>query len=82
MDAQERFKPLLMPLLACVTLGLAPFVPLPHVVEKLSRLVTGRSLALIDVFDLFMHGAPWVWLLWSLVVSIRGGRDHRAGVTS
>ncbi len=53
---------LLLPAIACLTLGLAPFVPLPHVAEKLLWLAQGRSLRLIDWFDLALHGGPWGWL--------------------
>ena len=53
---------LLYPLLASLSLGLAPFVPQPHVVEKLRWLATGRDLAPIDMFDLVLHSAPWLWL--------------------
>jgi hypothetical protein len=48
--------------LACATLGLAPFNP-PHVVEKLGMLGRGELVRPIDWFDLAMHGAPWVVLL-------------------
>lgn len=48
---------------ACLTLGLAPFVPEPHVVEKLKMLFAGKLRKPIDVFDLLMHGAPWALLL-------------------
>lgn len=47
---------------ACLTLGLAPFVPEPHVVEKLKMLFAGKLRKPIDVFDLLMHGAPWALL--------------------
>ena len=53
---------LLLPLIACATLGLAPYAPLPHVAEKLVWLVQGRSFRPIDAFDLVLHGAPWIWL--------------------
>lgn len=53
---------LLVPTLVSLTLGLAPFVPMPHVAEKLSWLVRGQPFRPIDGFDLVMHGAPWVWL--------------------
>ena len=43
-------------------LGLAPFVPEPHVVEKLKMLFSGELAKPIDIFDLFMHGTPWVLL--------------------
>ena len=50
-------------LVACLTLGLAPFFPEPHVVEKLRMLFTGKLVKPIDWFDLVMHGAPWALLL-------------------
>ena len=54
---------LLFPAIACLTLGLAPYWPLPHVVEKLLWLAQGRALQPIDWFDLLLwHGAPWIWL--------------------
>lgn len=55
------------PALACATLGLAPFLPLPHVVEKLLWLARGQPLRAIDVFDLLLHGAPWIWLALTLL---------------
>lgn len=59
------------PLVACFTLGLAPFVPQPHVVEKLRWLATGHPLRPIDVFDLVLHGAPWVWLALAALARLR-----------
>jgi hypothetical protein len=67
----ERFQPLLWPLAAALTLGLAPIAPEPHLVEKLRWLATGHPFAPIDVFDVFMHGAPWVWLAVALVQVLR-----------
>jgi len=43
-------------------LGLAPFVPEPHVWEKLKMLADGSLAKPIDIFDLLMHGTPWVLL--------------------
>lgn len=48
--------------LACLTLGLAPFTP-PHIWEKLQMLAQGRLVRLIDWFDLIFHAVPWVLLL-------------------
>lgn len=45
-----------------LTLGLAPFTPEPHVWEKLKLLGTGDLVRLIDVFDLLLHGVPWLLL--------------------
>ncbi|PWG18132.1 RND transporter [Salibaculum griseiflavum] len=50
-------------LLACATLGLAPFVPEPHIWEKLKMLVAGDLVKPIDIFDLLMHGAPFLLLI-------------------
>jgi hypothetical protein len=49
-------------ILACATLGLAPFAP-PHIVEKLGMLWRGELVRPIDWFDLFFHGGPWVLLV-------------------
>ncbi|GAA3873803.1 RND transporter [Celeribacter arenosi] len=51
---------------AALTLGLAPFVPEPHVWEKLNMLVSGTLIAPVDIFDLVFHGAPWVLLALKL----------------
>ena len=45
-----------------LTLGLAPFVPEPHVLQKLKMLIDGNLGKPVDIFDLFMHGTPWVLL--------------------
>lgn len=51
-------------LLGSLTLGLAPFVPEPHLLGKL-RWVWGGAMGmtLLDWGDLAMHGLPWVALL-------------------
>jgi hypothetical protein len=58
-------------LIACASLGLAPFVPVPHVVEKLEMLFRGQLVRPIDWFDLVMHGAPWALLVAKAVVVVR-----------
>lgn len=50
-------------IIAALTLGLAPFVPEPHIWEKLKMLVRGTLVRPIDVFDLLMHGVPWLLLM-------------------
>ncbi|MDH4231762.1 MAG: RND transporter [Nitrospirota bacterium] len=49
-------------LIACLTLGLAPFSP-PHIWEKLQMLSKGEIVRLIDWFDLFFHAMPWLLLI-------------------
>ena len=60
--------PLSTALIASLTLGLAPFVPVPHVVEKLGMLFSGELTQLIDIGDLLMHGAPWLVLIAKLLI--------------
>ena len=43
-------------------LGLAPFTPEPHVWEKLKMLASGTLVKPIDIFDLALHGLPWLLL--------------------
>ena len=39
---------------------LAPFSPMPHVVEKLIMLKDGDLTRPVDIFDLFFHLAPGI----------------------
>lgn len=48
-------------ILACLTLGLAPFNP-PHLFEKIQMLSAGELNKVIDWFDLLLHGTPWLLL--------------------
>lgn len=52
--------------LAALTLGLAPFVPEPHIWEKLKMLADGTLSRPIDIFDMLMHATPWVLLFIKL----------------
>ncbi len=47
---------------AALLLGLAPFWPQPHLVEKARWLLEGRSLRPIDWFDMLWHGWPLLWI--------------------
>ncbi len=55
-------------LILCLTLGLAPFAPEPHLIGKI-RWVAGGAVGMqpIDWFDLFLHGFPWLLLLRLLI---------------
>jgi len=48
-------------------MALAPFVPEPHLWEKLKMLAAGTLVRPIDIFDLFLHGAPLVLLALKLL---------------
>ncbi len=59
--------PLSMIVIICLTLGLAPFFPEPHVWEKLKMLFSGQLVKPLDWFDFAMHGLPWVFLVIKLI---------------
>ncbi len=73
MPAESRSPAWVLPLLASLTLGLAPFAPEPHLLGKL-RWVAGGAVGMgpMDWFDLVFHGAPWVWLGVTLIQGLRG----------
>lgn len=51
-------------ILLCLTLGLAPFFPEPHIVGKLKWLVGGATdMTTKDYFDVVLHGFPFILLL-------------------
>lgn len=60
-------------IMACLLLGLAPFVPEPHLLGKL-RWVAGGAIGMqpLDWFDLAWHGLPWVLLLRLLLLKVFG----------
>ena len=58
-----------LPLLLCGTLGLAPFRPEPHLLEKIRMMMRSEPMQAVDVFDLVLHAMPW--LLLALVVLAR-----------
>jgi len=62
--------PLTTLVIIALTLGLAPFAPEPHVWEKLKMLAAGTLVRPVDIFDLLMHGLPWVLL--GLKLALRG----------
>lgn len=57
-------------LVASLTLGLAPFTPEPHIVEKVKWFMEGHAFKPIDYFDVLLHGSPWVLLILSLSLKL------------
>lgn len=50
--------------LLCLTLGLAPFTPEPHLWGKLKWIAGGANgMALKDWLDVVMHGVPFLLLI-------------------
>jgi hypothetical protein len=57
--------------LLCLTLGLAPFFPEPHIVGKLKWIAGGANgMTPMDWFDVVLHGLPWVLLLRIIILKI------------
>jgi hypothetical protein len=72
MNAQPNEKKLairnvLSGLLMSATLGLAPFFPEPHIVGKI-RWIAGGAVGMqpMDWFDTVLHGAPFLFLMYTL----------------
>ena len=57
---------------AALSLGLAPFFPEPHLVEKTRMLISGTLTRPVDIFDFVLHGTPWVLLALKLIRGFRG----------
>ena len=61
-------------IILALTLGLAPFVPEPHVVGKVRWVLGGaEGMQMMDYFDLVLHGTPWI-LLFGLALIRSLGR--------
>ncbi len=56
---------------AALILGLAPFAPEPHLLEKLRLLGTGQLTRPLDIFDLLLHASPAVLLLLKFTLGRR-----------
>lgn len=56
---------------ACLTIGMAPYIPEPHIWGKLRWIWGGaRGMAPLDWWDTVMHGAPWLVLLLMLLSDV------------
>lgn len=58
-------------LFGCVTIGLAPFFPEPHVWGKLTWIAGGAvGMQPVDWLDALFHGLPWLLLLFNIGIMI------------
>jgi len=57
-----------------LVLALAPFVPEPHLWEKLKMLLAGTLERPVDIFDLFLHGTLLLILVLKLGYSWQKAR--------
>jgi hypothetical protein len=59
-------------ILLCLSLGLAPFFPEPHIWGKLKWVAGGAvDMQPMDYFDLLMHGAPFLLLARWLFLALK-----------
>lgn len=56
-------------ILVSILMILAPFKPIPHVIEKLQMLKAGQLSRPIDIFDLFFHLGPTLLLILKIIRS-------------
>ncbi|MDF9798805.1 hypothetical protein OKW21_004068 [Catalinimonas alkaloidigena] len=74
---ENKGQNLLFALVFAFTLGLAPFVPEPHIVGKISWLLGGaEGMQAMDYFDLLLHGAPWLYLIYAIVQRLRHDQER------
>lgn len=51
-------------IILCLTLGLAPFIPEPHIWGKIKWIAGGaKGMELLDWLDFVFHGIPWALLI-------------------
>ena len=68
MDIINNWK---MVLLLCLTLGLAPYFPEPHILGKVKWILGGAAgMKPMDWFDVLLHGFPFVLLIRLLVIKV------------
>jgi len=58
-------------IIIAVLMLLAPFKPMPHIVEKLIMLKNGVLTKSIDIFDSFYHLIPTILLAMKIVRDVR-----------
>jgi hypothetical protein len=60
-------------ILLSLTLGLAPFVPEPHIWGKIKWIAGGaKGMALMDWLDFVFHGIPWALLIRLTILKLSG----------
>ncbi|MFT4714843.1 MAG: hypothetical protein ACI861_001342 [Paracoccaceae bacterium] len=65
--------PLIPLVIFALALGLAPFVPEPHLWQKVKMLIAGDLGKPLDIFDLVFHTLPW--LLLGLKIGLANSDD-------
>ncbi|RKN78355.1 hypothetical protein [Ulvibacterium marinum] len=62
-------------LFLCLTLGLAPYFPEPHILGKIKWLLGGGiGMRAMDWFDVLLHGFPFVLLFRWIILRFKKSR--------
>ena len=71
-------KDIQFPALIVITLflGLAPFQPQPHLIEKWLLLNAGKLSRALDIFDLIFHALPLLLLVLKVFTEGLPGKRH------
>lgn len=65
----NQWRPII---LMCLALGLAPFVPEPHIWGKVKWLAGGAvGMQLMDWLDFLFHGFPWILMLRLVIITAK-----------
>lgn len=63
--------------LGCLTLGLAPYFPEPHVLGKLRWVLGGGTgMQAMDYFDLMLHSFPFLLLIRILIITLKKRKNR------
>ncbi len=71
-----HYPPLMILIVAAAFLGSMPLVPEPHLFQKFDMLIAGTLVKPIDIFDLFWHSWPIIWIVLRIVtlgIADKGG---------
>ena len=71
--------PYLMLIVWAVFMAAAPFVPEPHLLEKLKMLLDGTLSKPVDIFDFFWHLLPVILLGLKLMRDRSAGQSQGGG---
>jgi len=66
-------------IIAAILMGLAPFFPIPHTIEKFQMLLRGELTKLLDIFDLFFHLFPII-LLGLKYITINYKKNYKTSI--
>jgi hypothetical protein len=81
MEKKKFWNDLPLLVIASLTLGLAPFIPEPHIWGKIKWIAGGANgMQLMDWLDFAMHGIPWMLLIRVLILmAIQRAKNTPAG---